>query len=219
MTNEPTGNPAHVTEPETNPAPTAVTFTPEQMQEANRIAEERAQRASGAALKAYFQQQGMSEDEAKAALNAYKTQKAAEKTPEQLAQEAKSAAETQINAAKQAVMNLSARSAAVQLGVKPERVDLVLKLADMSGIEVGDDMQVDAGAVSTAVQAVLDAVPELAAISAPPSTPPANPAGNTGTAGETTPDQFTRMGYRERAELKKRNPNLYQKLKESVENG
>ena len=190
MTNEPTGNPAHVTEPETNPAPTAVTFTPEQMQEANRIAEERAQRASGAALKAYFQQQGMSEDEAKAALNA-----------------------------KQAVMNLSARSAAVQLGVKPERVDLVLKLADMSGIEVGDDMQVDAGAVSTAVQAVLDAVPELAAISAPPSTPPANPAGNTGTAGETTPDQFTRMGYRERAELKKRNPNLYQKLKESVENG
>lgn len=197
----------------------AVTFTAEQLAEANRIADERAQRASNSALKAYFQQQGMSEDEAKAALNAYKTQKAAEKTPEQLAQEAKSTAETQISAAKQAVMNLSARSAAVQLGVKPERVDLVLKLVDMSGIEVGDDMQVDAGAVSAAVQTVLDAVPELAAGFAPPSTPPANPVGNTGSAGETTPEQFVRMGYRERAELKKKNPNLYQKLKESVENG
>lgn len=141
-----------------NDAP--VTFTAEQMAEANRIAEERARRASGAALKSYFQQQGMSEDDAKAALDAYKAQKAAEKTPEQLAQEAQQTANTRIEAAKRALIRVSAQAAAVQLGVRPERVDYALKLADLSGVEVGDDMAVNQEAAVAALKAVLNDLPE-----------------------------------------------------------
>ena len=130
MANEPMDVPVNTTGEEqkedTKPVPSAVTFTPEQMAEANRIAEERAQRASGAALKAYFQQQGMTEDEAKAALDAYKAQKAAEKTPEQVAQEARQTADTRVSAAKQAVLRLSAQAAASALGIKPERVAYAL---------------------------------------------------------------------------------------------
>lgn len=166
-----------------NDTPAAVTFTAEQMAEANRIAEERARRASGAALKSYFQQQGMSEDDAKAALDAYKAQKAAEKTPEQLAQEAQQTANTRIEAAKRALVRASAQAAAVQLGVRPERVDYALKLANLSGVEVGEDMAVDGDAVAAALKKVLDDLPELAG--AVTSTPAANPAGGTISAIET----------------------------------
>lgn len=158
------------------PASPAVTFTPEQMQEANRIAEERAQRAGNSALKNYFQQQGMTGEEIEAALAAYKAQKAAEKTPEQLAQEAQQTANTRIAAAKQSLVHLAAQSAAAQLGVKPERVEYALRLADLTAVEVGDDMQVDTGTVTAALQTVLDAVPELAVSAVPPVTPAANPA-------------------------------------------
>jgi hypothetical protein len=151
-----------------------VTFTPEQMAEANRIADERAQRATASALKAYFQQQGMSEEEAKGALAAYKAQKAKEKTPEQLAQEAAQNADARIGAAKQTVLRLSAQAAASALGIKPERVPYALKLADLSGVEVGDDMTADPQAVTAAVKKVLDDFPELAG-QAGPSTPAANP--------------------------------------------
>ena len=185
MANDPTntpgvtagGDPAGAAQTAANPAEGAgaVTFTPEQMQEANRIAEERAQRASSSALKAYFQQQGMTEDEAKAALSAYKAQKAVEKTPEQLAQEATQNAAARIGAAKQTVLQLSAQAAASALGVKPERMPYVLKLADLTGIDVGDDMTADSQAVTTAIKKVLDDFPDLAR-QAVPSTPAANPS-------------------------------------------
>ena len=166
MANEPTDVPVNAAGEEqkedTKPVPSAVTFTAEQMAEANRIAEERAQRASGAALKAYFQQQGMTEDEAKAALDAYKAQKAAEKTPEQVAQEAQQTADIRVSAAKQAVLRLSAQAAASALGIKPERVAYALKLADLSGVKVEDDMAVDQQAVTDALKKVLDDLPELA---------------------------------------------------------
>lgn len=167
-------NPAVQESKETPADKTSVTFTPEQMEEANRIAEERAQRASGAALKSYFQQQGMSEEEAKAALSAYKAQKASEKSPETLAKEASEKADRRVEAAKLALKQMSAKSAAAQLGIKPERVDYAIKLADLSGITVGDDMAVDQEAVQSALKAVLEVVPELAGTVV--STPAANPA-------------------------------------------
>lgn len=176
-TNEPASNSSPANDPANKPAPTPandpslepVSFTAEQLQEANRIAEERAQRAAGSALKAYFQQQGMGEDEAKAALDAYKKQKAAEKTPEQLAQEAAG----RVEAAKQTLKQMSAKSAAAQLGIKPERVEYAIRLADLSGIKVDDSMTVDQEAVQSALKAVLEVVPELAGTVV--STPAANP--------------------------------------------
>lgn len=172
-------------------APPAVVFTPEQMAEANRIAEERAQRASGAALKAYFQQQGMTEAEAKAALEAYKAQKLAQKTPEQIAQEAQQTANARIGAAKQTVLRLSAQAAAGALGVKPDRVEYALKLADLSGVEVGDDMTADQQAITVALKKVLDDLPELAG--AVNTTPAANPASPAASAGKDNP--WSRDGF------------------------
>lgn len=190
-----------------------VTFTAEQLAEANRIADERAQRAGNAALKAYFQQQGMTEDEAKSALDAYKAQKAAEKTPEQLAQEAQQTANVRINAAKQSLLQMSARSAATQLGVKPERLDFVLKLADLSGVDIGDDMQVDTDKVTAAVQSVLDVIPELKTTSAPPTTPAANPASIPQVAGKDNP--WSREGFNltEQGRISRTDPKLAAKLK------
>lgn len=195
MANEPTDVPVNTAGEEqkedTKPAPSAVTFTPEQMAEANRIAEERAQRASGAALKAYFQQQGMTEDEAKAALDAYKAQKAAEKTPEQVAQEARQTADTRVSAAKQAVLRLSAQAAASALGIKPERVAYALKLADLSGVKVEDDMAVDQQAVTDALKKVLDDLPELAGTVVP--TPAANPPVAGGNVETVAPEKLGEM--------------------------
>lgn len=191
-----------------------VTFTAEQLAEANRIADERAQRAGNAALRAYFQQQGMTEAEAGKALAAYKAQKAAEKTPEQLAQEAQQTAAVQVNAAKQSLLQMSARSAAAQLGVKPERLDFVLKLADLSGVDIGDDMQVDADKVTAAVQAVLDVVPELkTATVTPPTTPPANPASIPLVVGKDNP--WSREGFNltEQGRISRTDPKLAAKMK------
>lgn len=195
MANEPTDVPVNAAGEEqkedTKPVPSAVTFTAEQMAEANRIAEERAQRASGAALKAYFQQQGMTEDEAKEALDAYKAQKAAEKTPEQVAQEAQQTADIRVSAAKQAVLHLSAQAAASALGIKPERVAYALKLADLSGVKVEDDMAVDQQAVTDALKKVLDDLPELAGTVVP--TPAANPPALVPPAGKDNP--WSRDGF------------------------
>lgn len=206
--NTPTTEPTGAAAP--NDTPAAVTFTAEQMAEANRIAEERARRASGAALKSYFQQQGMSEDDAKAALDAYKAQKAAEKTPEQLAQEAQQTANTRIEAAKRALVRASAQAAAVQLGVRPERVDYALKLANLSGVEVGEDMAVDGDAVAAALKKVLDDLPELAG--AVTSTPAANPAEMRQAAGKDNP--WSREGFNltEQGRLLRSDPKLAAKL-------
>ena len=160
-----------------------VTFTAEQMAEANRIADERAQRATNSALKAYFQQQGMTEEEAGKALAAYRAQKAAEKTPEQIAAEAKQTADNRVNAAKRTLIQIAAKAAAAKLGVKEERIPYMLKLADLSEVEVADDMTMDQQAVTSALQSVLEHVPELAGAPAP-VTPAANPASNNQTTRE-----------------------------------
>ena len=208
-----------ITTPATPPAvpaagePQAVTFTAAQLAEADRIADERAQRATNSALRAYFAQQGMTEEEAASALAAYKAQKASEKTPEQLVHEAQQTADSRVNTAKQSLLQISARAAAAQLGVKAERLDYVLKLADLSGVEVGDDMQVDAGKVTAAVQSVLDAVPELGAGTPAPNTPPANPANMPPVAGKDNP--WSREGYNltEQGRIMRTDPKLAERLK------
>lgn len=193
--------------------PQAVTFTAAQLAEADRIADERAQRATNSALRAYFAQQGMTEEEAAGALAAYKAQKASEKTPEQLVHEAQQTADSRVNTAKQSLLQISARAAAAQLGVKAERLDYVLKLADLSGVEVGDDMQVDVGKVTAAVQSVLDAVPELGAGTPAPNTPPANPANMPPVAGKDNPWSREGCNLTEQGRIMRTDPKLAERLK------
>ena len=62
--------------------PASVTFTADQLAEIDRITTERTTRASLAELKSYFQQQGMTEDQAADAIKAYKDANKAKLTPE-----------------------------------------------------------------------------------------------------------------------------------------
>lgn len=70
------------------------------------------------------------------------------------ATEARAAADVRVLAAE-------ARVQAMALGVKPERLEHVLRLADLSAITVGDDGNVPADDVKKAVSVVLAEIPEL----------------------------------------------------------
>lgn len=59
------------------------------------------------------------------------------------------------------IIRAEAKVAALAAGVKAERIDYLLKLADLDGIEVGDDGEPDADAVKTAIESVLKDLPEL----------------------------------------------------------
>ena len=96
---------------------------------------------------------------------------------------------------------LSAQAAAAALGVKPERLDYAIKLADLSSIEVGDDMKVDGEAVKAAIQKVVDDLPELAGAAA--STPAANPASETNPV--YTPEKLAGMSMEEYRAYRQKN--------------
>ena len=86
---------------------------------------------------------------------------------------------------------MSAQAAASALGIKPERVAYALKLADLSGVKVEDDMAVDQQAVTDALKKVLDDLPELAGTVVP--TPAANPPALVPPAGKDNP--WSRDGF------------------------
>lgn len=92
------------------------TFSFEQAEE---IASARAQRASQSALKSYFQQQGMSEEEVTKALSDYKAQKAA-------SQPNVSAIETERDAALKELEQMKNEKVLLSKGVKSDDVDYVL---------------------------------------------------------------------------------------------
>lgn len=91
------------------------TFTYEQLDE---IATSRADRASKAALKSYFQQQGLSEEEAAAAINQYKRDKAS-RTPDI------SAIEKERDEARQELADLKNTGILRDKGVRAEDLDYV----------------------------------------------------------------------------------------------
>ena len=92
------------------------TFSFEQAEE---IATARAQRASQSALKSYFQQQGMSEEEVTKALNDYKAQKAAN-------QPNLSAIETERDTALKELEQMKNEKVLSSKGVKADDLDYVL---------------------------------------------------------------------------------------------
>lgn len=109
------------------------------------------------ALKAYFKQQGLSQQEAEQAMETFKQQKAAN-TPDV------GAMQTQIQQAQaealQAQVQSAATLAAVSLGIDVKTVPYVIKMADLSGV-VGQDGKISDEAMQTALKTVLDNVPGL----------------------------------------------------------
>ena len=145
-----------------NPAPTAgVSFSPDQMAAIDKIASERSQRAEQSALRSYFQQQGLSDDQAAEAIKAYKESQKSKLPPEAAAQiEAadKRAAEA-LAQASTVLVQAEARIQASTLGIRPDRIDAVFEHAKLSEVKVKDG-KVDSEGAKKALEAVLTKFPE-----------------------------------------------------------
>lgn len=110
-----------------------------------------------AVLKSYFQQQGMTEDEAKQAMETFKANK-------QQNQPDVSAIQTQLQQAQalasQAEIEKQATLEAIGLGIDVKTLPYVLKMADLSSVK-GEDGKVNQETLKNAINKVLEDVPAL----------------------------------------------------------
>lgn len=109
------------------------------------------------ALKAYFKQQGLSQQEVEQAIAAFKSQKASQQPDVNALQT--QAAQAQA-AAQQAQVQAAATMAAVGLGIDAKTIPYVLKMADLSQT-MGQDGKINDEALKTALNKVLEDVPAL----------------------------------------------------------
>ena len=109
------------------------------------------------ALKAYFKQQGLSEDEMKQAIAAFKEQKAAQQPDVNALQT--QAAQAQA-AAQQANVEKEAMFLSGELGVELKIMPYVLKLADLSNV-ADDKGSINKETLKTALNKVLEELPQL----------------------------------------------------------
>ena len=115
------------------------------------------QQKENAILKSYFQQQGLTQEEAKQAMAAFKQQKA-DNTPDV------NAMQTQLqqaqSLAQQASLEKDATMEAIALGLDIKQVPYILKLTDLSNV-TGEDGKVKDGAIKEAINKVLEDFPQL----------------------------------------------------------
>ena len=109
------------------------------------------------ALKAYFKQQGMTQEEMTQAIAAFKAEKA-KNTPDP------TALQEQLNAANKTILKMQVEQAvsleASKLGIDPATVPYVMKLADLSQA-VGSDGKIVPEKITEAIQKVLTDLPAL----------------------------------------------------------
>ena len=107
-------------------------------------------------MKGYFKQQGLSEDEMKQAISAFKEEKA-KRTPnvDALQQQVKEAN----NRAVQAEMQMQAMTMASELGVSATKIPYLLKMADMADVVV--DGKISEEKLKESLNKVLADLPEL----------------------------------------------------------
>lgn len=113
--------------------------------------------AEDTVLKSYFKQQGLSEDEMKQAIGAFKEQKA-KKTPDVSALQNDLTAEK--SARLQAEINQSATLEAIKQGVDVKSIPYVLKMADLKAV-TDENGNVNAEKLTEAIKTVLDDIPAL----------------------------------------------------------
>lgn len=116
------------------------------------------------ALKAYFKQQGLSEEEMKQAIEAFKQQKAQNQPDTSALQRQLTDVQTQLTkaqaAAQQAQIENAATMMAVTLGMDAKTIPYVLKMADFSKV-MGQDGKINDEAMKSALNQVLEDVPAL----------------------------------------------------------
>lgn len=109
------------------------------------------------ALKRYFEQQGLSPEQAQQAINDFKTQQAAN-TPDVNVLQAQ-LAQAQATA-QQAAVESAATIAAVALGIDAKTIPYVLKMTDLSQV-IGKDGKINNETLTNAINKVLEDVPAL----------------------------------------------------------
>lgn len=116
------------------------------------------------ALKAYFKQQGLSQQEAEQAIAAFKQQKAANQPDVNALQGRVTEAQNQMAAAqaeaRQAQLESAATMAAVFLGIDAKTIPYVLKMADLNQA-MGQDGKINEEILKTALNKVLEDIPTL----------------------------------------------------------
>lgn len=151
-----------VTEPEESGTETKPAIDEAQ---AAKIADARSERATKSALTAYFKEQGMTDAEAKQAFDAFKADRDAKREAQRNDLTALQAENDQLRQDKEAVnarlirATIMAKAATMQ--IRPERIKQAVRLANMTGITIGDDGEPDDAAISAALDAVVKEMPEL----------------------------------------------------------
>lgn len=109
------------------------------------------------ALKAYFKQQGLSQQEVEQAIAAFKQQKAASQPDVNALQTQIAQAQT---IAQQAMLEKEATLTAISLGLDAKTIPYVLKMADLSQV-MGQDGKVNDESMKNAINKVLEDIPAL----------------------------------------------------------
>lgn len=109
------------------------------------------------ALKAYFKQQGLSEEEMKQAIAAFKQQKAASQPDVSALQTQAAQAQAM---AQQAMLEKEATLTAISLGLDAKTIPYVLKMADLGQV-MGQDGNINDESLKNAINKVLEDVPAL----------------------------------------------------------
>ncbi len=116
------------------------------------------------ALKAYFKQQGLSQQEVEQAIAAFKQQKAANQPDVNALQGQVTEAQKQAAAAQAATRQAQIESAAtvmaVTLGIDAKTIPYVLKMADLGQV-MGQDGKINEETLKTSLNKVLEDIPAL----------------------------------------------------------
>lgn len=145
------GTPAGQGTTQTNNAPT---YTQEQL---DSMVSAREQRAANAALKSFFSQQGMTEEEINQAIESYKTNR--EKNKPDIGAITAQAEQYKAEALR-AKIESQATLEALKLGVDTAAVQYVLRMADFTKV-TDDKGSIDGEKLKAAVGKVLEDVPQL----------------------------------------------------------
>jgi len=165
-------------------------------EELDRIIQQRLQRER----KKWEQQ--IEEERRKAAMTEAERLKAEKEEAERKAQEAQAAAHRRI-------IQAEAKAQALALGVRPERLEYALRLADLSEVEVGDDGEPDAAAIKAALEKVLNDLPELRGATAPAKSGSEFQGGNTADRNPWSKEHFN---LTEQGRISRENPQLAARL-------
>lgn len=173
------------------------TFTQEDV---DKLIADRVKRESNKAAKAQTALQAQLDELTDKLNNAGKTQ-------EEQATAELDALRGNLTAKEEELANAKAELEALKQGVSADKLDKVIKLAKLSEEED----------IETAIAGVLDEFPMFKGedpkqeeVKKPNFAKDGNPGAS---GGSMTKTDFMRMGYKERAELKRANPNLYDQLK------